>query len=179
MIKKNAENLADQHGFTLLELLIVITIVGILAGVAILSFSSVDHRRLGAEADRLKLAFNQAADLSLIQQETIAWFYDKQLNHYDFKLLDSDNQWEKLEQSIFSTHSIQGVTTLILKDSDNNRAPFDKNNNTDESRQTPIIIFHNNGEYTPFKLAVGDQVGTSITLSGDGFGVIIFLNNKP
>ena len=176
-MKPNHPNsLLALRGFTLLELLVVITIIGIFAGVTTLSFGAADHRRLRAEADRLKLAFNQAVDASLMQQITIGWFYDQQQQSYDFKSFEIENGWSKLGQSLFLPHSIQGSAKLIIDEFDSDFALFTEENETEDTPAKPTIAFLTSGEYTPFTVSVTNRMDTSFTLSGDGYSAVAYMN---
>ncbi len=179
MIQQQPSNIVSQLGFTLLELLIVITIIGILAGVVTLSFGAVDQRRLSAEADRLSLALNQAADASLMQQETIAWFYDKKQNHYEFRQLDHENNWESLEQALFSSYQIKVPSSLIIERSDSNKRELSAESEASEGAVIPNIIFLSSGEYSPFKITLSDKDLTPISLYGNGFTAIHYLDTAP
>src|SRR5204863_10016523 len=69
-------------GFTLLELLIVIAIIGIAAGVVTLSVRGNDSRRLTEEGDRLAALFRMAQSEARVGGRPIRWQAD--LSGYRF-----------------------------------------------------------------------------------------------
>jgi prepilin-type N-terminal cleavage/methylation domain-containing protein len=167
-----------RHGFTLLEVLVVITIVGILAGLTLLSFGALDQRRLTAETDRLRLALNHAVDASLLRQETIGWFYDSAQNSYEFKILPpgarkiTGESWYKMSDSIFAAHNIYDSATLYIDTTLTTSQGTRRIERGATNAQLPALVFLASGEYTPFQIHVSDNTYSSITLQGDGFGAV-------
>ena len=175
-----AFTLPRQRGFTLLEVLLVITIIGIMVGVVTLSFGAIDQRRLAAEADRLKLALEQAADMALMQQQTTGWFYDAEQNSYSFKT-SNNQQWQELDHRLFQAHSIKPPFTLVIEEPSTNKSTNTgastelQNLSPDEDKQpVPNLVFLSSGEYTPFELYILDEERLPIGLQGDGFGNIVY-----
>lgn len=64
------------RGFTLLELLVVIVILGIVAGMVSLSVAPGEQRRMTHEVDRLAALFRLAHDESRISGQPITWRAD-------------------------------------------------------------------------------------------------------
>lgn len=175
---------AGQQGFTLLEVLVVITIVGILVGVTVLSFGATDQRRLSAEASRLKLAFEQAADAALMKQITLGWFYREEENQYRFEQLNDAGQWIKPGDTVFQSYAIDGPIELSIHQSIENssEAPVQQRIQTKEflrefeEDEKPQLLFFSSGEYTPFEILISDtkrsRVHIHVHIKGDGFGKI-------
>ncbi|MBQ0806705.1 MAG: type II secretion system minor pseudopilin GspH [Porticoccus sp.] len=161
-----------QRGFTLLEVLIVITIVGIIVGVTTLSFGALDQRRLASDASRLHLAFNQAADTALMKQQTLGWFYREEENDYWFSLLNENGAWMPSNEPLFSPYPINAPTTISVE-------PTDQRAETNTHEGEPSLLFLASGEYTPFEIKVLDNKHSPIKLKGDGFGEITTLLGTP
>ncbi|KKL71703.1 hypothetical protein LCGC14_2092240 [marine sediment metagenome] len=155
-----------------MEVLIVITIVGIIVGVTTLSFGALDQRRLASEASRLHLAFNQAADTALMKQQTLGWFYREEENDYWFNLLNEKGEWTPSNEPLFSPYRINTPTTLSVE-------PTDQQAETNAHKGGPSLLFLASGEYTPFEIKVLDSKHSPIKLKGDGFGEITTLLDTP
>lgn len=63
----------DLTGYTLLELLVVIVILGIVAGAVSLSVAPSEHRRMTHEVERLSALFRLAHDETRVSGRPIAW----------------------------------------------------------------------------------------------------------
>ncbi len=165
---KSVRQKSPAQGFTLLEVLLVMTIVGLLAGLAVLSIGALDQRRLQAEADRLRIALNQAADASLLKQQTIGWRYDEQLNSYHFLLLSLDGDWLQAEDKLFKPHLLSANARIVLE-----KPGISEKHNLAQER--PQIVFLSSGEYTPFVIQITKNTSeTAIQLEGDGFNSISY-----
>lgn len=84
-----------QQGFTLLELLVVMVIVGIILGMV--SFSAIPNRQqaLQNDAQRIALLLQLARDEAIVRNRPIAFEVDSK--NYRF-LLREDNTWQVLTQ---------------------------------------------------------------------------------
>jgi general secretion pathway protein H len=67
---------ARENGFTLLELLVVVVILGIAAGVVSLSVSPSEDRLVAEEAERLGALFRLAQDEARISARPLTWEAD-------------------------------------------------------------------------------------------------------
>lgn len=76
------------RGYTLLELLVVITIIGIAAGVLTLSVRGNESRQLTEEGDRLAALFRMAQSEARVSGRAILWQAD--LAAYRFRSLGPD-----------------------------------------------------------------------------------------
>jgi len=69
-------------GYTLLELLVVIAVLGIVAGMVSLSVAPTEYRKSKEEVNRLAVLFRLASDEARISGEPISWQADT--NGYRF-----------------------------------------------------------------------------------------------
>jgi general secretion pathway protein H len=79
-----------MRGYTLVELLVVIAVIGIAAGVLTLSLRADDTRRLGQEGDRLAALFRMAQSEARLTGRPILWQAD--LAGYRFRAAAPDAQ---------------------------------------------------------------------------------------
>jgi len=79
-----------QRGFTLIEILVVLAIIGIMVGLAGMRMMPDDDRTLHGEAQRLALLLEQARDQAVASGEPIA--FSMAPRGYRFWSLDADNR---------------------------------------------------------------------------------------
>jgi general secretion pathway protein H len=79
---------ASTAGYTLIELLITIAIIGIAAGVVTLSLRGNDSRKLAEETDRLAALFRMAASDARTRGRALVWQADP--SGYRFRALLPD-----------------------------------------------------------------------------------------
>jgi type II secretion system protein H len=80
-----------QRGFTLIEILVVLVVVGIMVGLASVRLMPDDERLLADEAERLALLLEQTRDQAVASGEPIAFSVDG--SGYRFSALDNDSAW--------------------------------------------------------------------------------------
>jgi type II secretion system protein H len=83
-----------QRGFTLIEVLVVLTIIGIMVGLVGVRLMPDDDRALRTEAERLALLLEQARDQAVASGEPIAFSVAQR--RYRFWVRDAENQWVPL-----------------------------------------------------------------------------------
>ncbi|HEX7644191.1 MAG TPA: type II secretion system minor pseudopilin GspH [Burkholderiaceae bacterium] len=146
------------RGFSLLELLIVMAIVGLTLGMVSLSASQNAQKDLQNDAQRIALLLQMARDEAIVRDRPVAFEADE--NHYDF-LVKNDKDWEPISDDdlMRSREFKRAPVTLSMtpqpESSQNNgmlrivfgREPVDK----------PFVL----------KLAQGDD---AVSIQADGIG---------
>lgn len=83
-----------QLGFTLIEILVVLSIIGIIMGLAVVRLDLSDGQRVEREASRLASLFESARDEAITGGQAIAWSSDGL--GYQFWLQDAQNNWQSI-----------------------------------------------------------------------------------
>ncbi len=166
-----------QLGFTLIEILIVVTIIGILAGMATLALGGNDRRELQQQAQRLQQLFSMAADEAAFNHQNLGFELDD--HQYRFLRFDEDNdEWILLTDKPWQEHNLPGFAQLRLQlDAEaGDLLSADANNNQASSfnkKQQPALLILASGEITPFTLefSLQNQTETLALIHSDGFNL--------
>ena len=153
-----------RSGFTLLELMAVLTIIGVLAAGTLLSLSGPSQRALEEEAERLRQALQMAADESVFQGAEMGAYVTA--TGYGFlRYDDARRHWEPLKDRAFRARTLPDSLRLALRlESAPVPLPQDV---THDIR--PALLFLPSGEMTPFTLTLStDSLKAEILLIADG-----------
>lgn len=160
-------------GFTLLEILLVVTIIGILASVVVLSATDVGRQRtVRAEAERLALAVELARDEARLRNAVWGLLVDGgsyRFQEYD----DAGGEWHDVERREFSTDAtenrIEFAVGRVLDSREptaveapwaaQNRAGESPAARLDDETRPPDVVIYPGGEMTPFKITVSAGEG--------------------
>jgi general secretion pathway protein H len=147
-----------QRGFTLLELLVVLVIVGIMLGFVTLNALPSGRQALQNEAQRIALLLQLARDEAIVRNRPIAFDVDQY--RYRFWILDENNVWQPIDKDD------------MLREREFQRAPVNvaidppiigQNNNTTR------IVFGREPVDKPFVLSL--SIGEStVSIRADGIG---------
>lgn len=175
-----------QSGFTLLEIMVVLTIIGMMLGMATLS-SGGNEQKQEAQQQALRLiaqmeayrneAVFQNIDLGLAMDEQstqllkyvdpIALAKETDKSSEELNKL-KENPWDTYHGTLISSSSLPDHLTmgLMLEDKE-----VDFSDLVTEESVKPAILFLSSDEYTPFKISIQSLHDESFSLfiEGDGF----------
>lgn len=183
-IRRFAPGLRSQaSGFTLLEILVVVAIVGIFIGVVTLSTDLVSFdRQMEREARRIESLIRLASEEALLQSQDLGLQFHT--DGYSFVTYNHGSQtWQKMGTAgIWATHRLEGIELgLRVEDRDvdlesyeafqsdwmnsrdrdsgedeaeDERSREDEADSALDSQPPPPIVIFSSGEITPFELEV-------------------------
>ena len=137
-----------EQAFTLLELLIVLTILGVITATVMLSFTGADQEQgLKGAAERLALRIELARQRSLTRNRE--WGIYVETDTYRFAEFDPDQgNWVTQSGRPFDRDDLPERVRLLLELTEYDELPFE-----DEDELPEILIF-SSGEITPFRILI-------------------------
>ena len=149
------------RGFTLLELLVVLLIIGIIVSFASLSVGQHASRALQDEAKRIHSLLRLAGEESVLQGRELAMQFNRE--GYLFVTLEGAD-WVPVEKDrLLRERELPPELTLSL-------VLEDVEVDLHDSENPPRIFVLSSGEMTPFALELGNLEGEAYTLQGNFTG---------
>ncbi len=157
--RKPRRRIELHSGFTLLELLVVLVVVGVMVSMAILSFGVLGRdRQAEDESRRFWAVLQQAREEAELQAEDIGIYLSA--TAYEYLRFDTRrNEWQLIESDeLFATREIpEGLRfrlrlesrEVVLKPTLPDRGDKDEND-----RAPPHILVLSSGEVMPFELEI-------------------------
>lgn len=160
------------QGFTLMELMVVLVVLGVMVGLATLSIGDRTGAVVEEEADRL------AALLRLAQEEAILAARPLGLrvepDRYQFLEPDGEEGWRRLQgDRMFKSRTVPEVVVLSVAVEGLERALGEEGSEDDGDAPAPHLVLLETGELTPFEITVrGEDRPRYYLLEGGLDGVI-------
>ena len=159
-----------QSGFTLMELLVVLVLIGIVAGLASLSLGNGAERKLRSETERLAATLRLARDELLITGES-----DRALglrrDGYSFLELvvldDNTREWQPLLDPQLGPRAFEQGLIEVELELDGKRTPLAQTGGWE-----PHIYLGNTGEMTPARIILqvpGTDLRRQIEVGLEGY----------
>ncbi|MFC3094098.1 type II secretion system protein GspH [Alteromonas sediminis] len=185
---------ASSKGFTLLEILLVLFLIGMAVSYVLFNAFSVSQSdRLKEQARRFQVIVDMASDYAVLNQTELGIRFEAAKNEYFFMALDDENQWQVLDDPLYSGHTLpQSFSFELELDSlpwEETERLFDRElfdetlsvsedsvdigNEEDKSLPPPQVLIMSSGEITPFSVMLAYEPDFS-----EEFPVYFFLNNK-
>lgn len=143
------------RGFTLLELLVVLLILGLLVGFAVLSVGGSASRQMEQEARRLVELAGLARDESLLTGQVRALGFSRDGYAFLEQILLDDERvtWIPLDRAPLRPRSVEPLGLRLHLRQDGRVVPLD-----DRADQAQVL-FNGAGELTPFELEMRPEGG--------------------
>nr|VFK24481.1 MAG: general secretion pathway protein H [Candidatus Kentron sp. LPFa]VFK35954.1 MAG: general secretion pathway protein H [Candidatus Kentron sp. LPFa] len=171
-----------NNGFTLLELMIVIVIVGIASTMAITSFDFGGSMHIKTEARRLADLMRLAIDESIITGSNLG--FELTSNGYRFLRLKYDEQgtknWRVLEtDGVLRPRILPDFAIITPMDADSATEVEMPTGEGSDDISWPRIVFLSSGETTPFQLSMSDlNRKEAYRIVGKWDGFVIYVSEK-
>lgn len=138
-----------SHGFTLIEILVVVVIVGVLAVALTLAVAGNAERQLADEAERFRALLAHACGQAELSGREIGAVLDA--NGYAFRRLDG-SEWRELAEGELRARRWPNALRLALE---RGGRPLEL---ATPERPAPQLVCFSSGELTPFvlTLSLGD-----------------------
>jgi general secretion pathway protein H len=146
-----------QAGFTLIEILVVLVIIGITVAMISINLMPDDKRVLTTEAQKLVLLFEQARDEAIISGKAIAWSAEG----------DKSRFWRKDDQGKWIPDS--GDELFRERDLASGIKLAELQINAVKAAMNERLIFSPSGMNMPFKLDLGLNA-SHVSIAGDNLG---------
>ncbi len=158
-----------ENGFTLLELLMVILIIGISISIANLSFNQNTSRLVQDEVERLHGLIQLASEEAILQGRELALEFDR--DRYQFLELGKEGWQPVAEDPMLRERDLPEAVELALT-LEGAEANFE------DKKKLPRIFILSSGELTPFKMTLKTDEGEEYSLQGQINGKLIVMRAK-
>lgn len=158
-------NFLRQAGFTLVEILVVLVIIGITVALISINLMPDDRRVLTTEAQKLALLFEQARDEAIISGKVIAWSVEGDKTHF----------WRKDDQAQWILNS--GDELFRDRDLASGVKLADLQINSVKAAVNERLLFSPSGMNMPFKLELVLNA-SRVSIAGDNMGKLALKNDE-
>ena len=141
-----------EGGFTLLEVLVVVLIIGIVLGIAVISLPSDDDETLRREATRLDTLLGIASEDAIVGNHEIA--LEIRPHGYRF-LVEDDKTWRPIEKAPLQPRALPDEIRLEVR-VDGVRLRL----TSEEGDEVGRLYILSSGEMTPFELTLSRRDGS-------------------
>jgi general secretion pathway protein H len=154
----NARRLQIPYGFTLIELMVVLVIVAVLAGLVVVGGGDTPARKLQREAQGLATLLNLAADEAVMQGAELGLFIDD--DGYHFLMLDQESGlWQEIERRPLQRHEFSQRYEVEFELDGERMGPQLQQRLQQLARRggeaaAPLLLLLSSGEVTPFRLTL-------------------------
>ena len=176
LIKARDNVRKQQTGFTLIEIMLVLALMGLM--ISVVSYTALgtnNYDKVNQQAKRFQVVFDMASDYAILNQVQLGIRIDEEENTYTYVALDDDDDWVELAgQKLFESYQLPEDMTLQLFLDDLpwqqeeqlfDRSLFDEElsvsddgveigNEEDIVPPPPQLFLLSSGDLTPFELTI-------------------------
>ena len=166
--RRNSDRAA---GFTLVELLVTLVIMGLLAGMATIAVGGRAHRQARDEAERLYQLLGFASEEATLQGEELGVVIGE--DAYSFMRFDGEvEDWVPMEEPHFAEHTLPPAIHVEVELGESYELPAGGKDDTGK----PEILVLSSGEISPFKVEFisTDSEAPAARINSDGSGTIVW-----
>lgn len=151
-MRKLVTGMINNRGFTLIEIMVVIVIIGITIGFALIAFGDFgESKRILFAADHLMNTLRLAQQQTILETSTLGLKIDT--TGYQFLQLQNNSHWSPLSnKGVFKMTYFPKNTSIKL------------NITNSPTQDAPTIIFNPSGDMTPFTLTFGSTKENKIAV---------------
>jgi len=147
-----APRLRRQTGFTLLEVLVVVLIIGIVLSVAVISLPADHEKALQTEAERIDALIGLAQQEAIIQDRELA--LEIKRDGYRFLILEND-AWTPMSDSSFRPRTLEEPIRLdLIMEGIPLLAQDEEQGRGNANDKNPRIFILSSGELSEFTISV-------------------------
>lgn len=153
-ILSNKPAVRRQHGFTMIEIMVVIVVLGLLASLAIVNLGGGGQQReMTNKIRELYVLMQTASEQAILNNEELGLVIDEQ--GYRFVVFDEqEEQWKSQSERLFQGRGFpEWMSVTLFTEGDIPRlASGEEDEEEGENRLRPDLVFYSSGETTPFEL---------------------------
>lgn len=170
---------ASQSGFTLLELLVVVVIIGIMLGFASLSVGINTDNRLEQAARRFTAVVKLANEEAIISGQDMVLRFSKRNYEFGVYALGENNQpqWAPVEAddpALRAEELDEDISMRLILEGEEFSLGTEKD---DDER--PGLLLLASGEMTPFQVTFVNEEGVEMLVEGDTAGNVFYRGKQP
>ncbi|MDB6062866.1 MAG: type secretion system protein GspH [Verrucomicrobiaceae bacterium] len=172
----------NSRGFTLIEVMVVLVIVAVLAGLLVIGFTDSPQQRLRKEARDLATLINAAADEAVMRSMELGLVVDG--SGYQFVVFDLEKkQWQAAPERAFARHKFTdgyaidfAIDGTQVDDQTRQRIQAFAERSGDAAMRPSLLIL-SSGEVTPFRLTLSADKLQPVALAGDGLNPVVIADS--
>jgi general secretion pathway protein H len=166
------------RGFTLIELMVVLVVIAVMAGLLIIGSGDNPGRQLRREASTLASLLNLAADEAVMQGVELGLVIDGESYHF-VRFDPARQRWQAIEGRPLAQYRFEREYDIAFeldgeRIDERQRARIQQLAQRGEEADRPLLLLLSSGETTAFSLTLTDsESAAQVVLRSDGVNPVI------